>query len=269
MNPYPARHPEVCVRLIDLSSPVDPSRYEPDPVTVETLSPREGAEHMCAEMREHFGIEFSPEELPDMEFLSLDRVSLTTHTGTHVDAPAHYGSRSPHGGPPLTIDQVPLDWFYRPGIVLDLTDAPTGAVEADRIESEFSRIGREPDPLDIVLLHTGASAKVRTQEYFTEFAGLAGSAVHLLLDLGVRVIGTDAFSLDAPFGDIIGRYRASGDRSVLWPAHFIGRDREYCQIERLSALDTLPSHGFIVACFPTKITGAGAGWSRAVAIVHE
>ncbi len=94
-----------------------------------------------------------------------------------------------------------------------------------------------------------------------------GPATHLLLDLGVRVIGTDAFSLDAPFGDIIRRYRETKDRSVLWPAHFAGREREYCQLERLANLDALPPYGFRLTCFPVKITGAGAGWTRAVALV--
>ena len=94
--------------------------------------------------------------------------------------------------------------------------------------------------------------------------------MHYLLDLGVRVIGTDAFSLDAPFTDILARWNATGDRSVLWPAHFAGRDREYCQIERLANLDQLPGPtGFTVSCFPVKIVGAGAGWARAVALVHD
>jgi cyclase len=111
---------------------------------------------------------------------------------------------------------------------------------------------------------------VGTQRYFTDFVGLDGPAVHLLLDLGVRVIGTDAFSLDAPFADIIARYRETGDSSVLWPAHVTGRSREYCQVERLGNLEALPApYGFHVACFPVKIAGAGAGWTRAVAMVDE
>ncbi|MGY4387747.1 cyclase family protein [Streptomyces virginiae] len=259
------------MRLIDLSSPIDSSFVEPDPVVHDVLTPRQGAVHMSAEMREHFGIDFDPDELPDGEFLSLDRISLTTHTGTHVDAPSHYGSKAAYGtGVPRHIDEMPLDWFHRPGMVLDLTDAPTGVVGAERLAKEFARIGREPEPLDIVLLRTGADAQVGTASYFTDFVGLDGSAVELLLDMGVRVIGTDAFSLDAPFGDIIARYRATRDRSVLWPAHFAGRRREYCQIERLAGLDALPApYGFQVSCFPVKITGAGAGWARAVAIVED
>ncbi|RAY12721.1 cyclase family protein [Actinomadura craniellae] len=259
------------MRFIDLSSPVDAAFDEPDPVRHEILTPREGAVHMSEEMREHFGIDFDPDELPDGEFLSLDRLSLTTHTGTHVDAPSHYGSRAAYGdGVPRNIDQMPLEWFFRPGVVLDLTDAGTGAVGAARLEKELARIGYTPQPLDIVLLHTGAERHLGTRRYFTDFAGLDGPAVRMLLDLGVKVIGTDAFSLDAPFGNIIERYRKTGDRSVLWPAHFEGRQREYCQVERLGNLGALPAPtGFRVACFPVKITGGGAGWTRAVALVDD
>jgi cyclase len=257
------------MHVIDLSAAIDASSWEPDPITHEILSPRAGAEHMSSEMREHLGVDLSPDELPDGEFLSLDSVCLTTHTGTHVDAPSHYGSRASYGdGRPRHIDEMPLDWFFGPGVLLDISTCD-GTVAGTRvIEEEIARIGYTPQPRDIVLLHTGASHWRGSQRYFTEFTGLDGPAVHLLLDLGVRVIGTDAFSLDAPFPDIIARYRASGDRSVLWPAHVIGRSREYCQIERLANLQALPAaHGFRVACFPVKLAGGGAGWTRAVALI--
>jgi cyclase len=158
----------------------------------------------------------------------------------------------------------------RVAVVLDVRDVPTGCIGADRLEAEFARIGRRPEPLDIVVLNAGAAARAGTPRYFTEFSGLDGPAVRLLLDLGVRVIGTDAFSLDAPFTHIIGEYRKAGDRSVLWPARFAGRDQEYCQIERLANLDALPApYGFQISWFPVKIKGAGAGWTRAVAIFES
>lgn len=256
--------------IIDLSSPVDAAGYEADPVRHEVLTPRDGALHMAAEMRAHFGIEFDPDELPGGEFLSLDRLSLTSHTGTHVDAPSHYGSRTTYGdGTPRHIDQMPLEWFDAPGVVLDVTGHGPGVVGPAQLEKEFGRIGHTPRPGEIVVLNTGASAWAGTRRYFTDYTGLDGPATHLLLDLGVRVIGTDAFSLDAPFGDIIERYRATKDRSVLWPAHFAGREREYCQLERLANLHLLPPYGFRLNCFPVKITGAGAGWTRAVALVED
>lgn len=257
------------MRIIDLSTPVDAEAWEPDPVTHKIMSPTEGAEHMAQGMRQNYGIDFDPADLPDGELLSLDILTLTTHTGTHVDAPSHYGSK-PAYGVASHIDQMPLDWFLRPGMVLDLTDTPVGVVGADRLRQEFDRIGHPPRPMDIVLLHTGADRLVGTPKYFTDFTGLDGDATNLLLDLGVRVIGTDAFSLDAPFDHMIEQYQLTGDRSVLWPAHIAGRQREYSQIERLGNLDALPGPtGFTVSCFPVKIVGAGAGWTRAVALVDD
>jgi cyclase len=234
------------------------------------VDPGETARQMSAELRSHTGREFDPAEPPGHELLSLDMLTLTGHTGTLVDAPAHYGSSGAYGVP-RTMDQMPLEWFPRPAHVLDITgaDPDTRTVGVADIEKALARTGRRPRPLDIVLLHTGASAWAGTPRYFTDFTGLDGPATDYLLDLGVRVIGTDAFSLDAPFCDMIRRYHSTGDRSVLWPAHFAGRRREYCQIERLTRLDTLPPTGFRVACFPVQITGAGAGWIRAVALLDE
>lgn len=264
------RFPAGRTRMIDLSTPVDAEGWEPAPVSHTRMSPVEGARHMSAGMREHFGLEIDPRELPDGEFLNNDILSLSVHTGTHVDAPAHYGSRTPDGGPPRTIDQMPLDWFVAPAFVLDVRSLPPGAADAATIERELVRIDYRPAPGDIAILHTGASAWAGTPRYFTDFVGLDRSAITLLLDLGVRVVGTDAFSLDAPFPLIIERYRRTGDPAVLWPAHLAGRDREYCQVERLANLSALPApSGFVLTCLPVKVAGAGAGWCRAVALVAE
>ena len=43
----------------------------------------------------------------------------------------------------------------------------------------------------------------------------------------------------------------------------------YCHLEKLSALDSLPDHGFTVACFPVKLKGGSAGFTRAVAILED
>lgn len=261
------------MRIIDLSSPVDATGWEPNEIAHDIMSPAEGAAHMAAEMREHGGFDFDPSVLPDGELLSLDTLTLTTHTGTHVDAPSHYGTRFSYEsslGRPRNIDEMPLEWFFSPGVRLDLTAEPVGAVGAGRLRREFDRIGHTPRSGDIVLLHTGADRLAGTPKYFTDFAGLDESATTLLLDLGVRVIGTDAFSLDAPFGHMIGEFQRGGDPGVLWPAHFAGRAREYCQIERLCNLGALPAPtGFTVCCLPVKITGGGAGWARAVALLAD
>lgn len=251
--------------LIDLSSAIDADSWEPDPLKHEVLSHADGARHVSSEMREHFGLEIQPDVFPDGEFLSNDFLSLSTHTGTHIDAPLHYGSKATYGSP-RSVGELPLEWFHGPGVLLDLRSQPVGAVGADVLRAELTRVGHRLSPGDIVLLHTGAERWLGVQRYFTDYVGLDREGVELLLDVGVRVIGTDAFSLDAPFTDMIQRFAGTGRREVLWPAHFLGREREYCQVERLANLDALPAPtGFTVSCFPVKIARAGAGWCRAVA----
>jgi kynurenine formamidase len=56
---------------------------------------------------------------------------------------------------------------------------------------------------------------------------------------------------------------------VIWEGHKAGRHIGYCHLEKLHNLEALPDTGFMVSCFPHKIRGASAGWTRAVAIVDE
>lgn len=260
------------MRIFDLSCPIDAALWEPDPVVHHVMSAVQGAQHMASEMKVHFGIDFDITQLPDGEFLTNDTLTLTSHTGTHVDAPSHYGSRANYAedSHPRNIDEMPLDWFQRPGFVLDLTEVSEPAAGAQVIKHALDRTGYRPREHDIALLHTGADRFHGTPDYFRRFTGLDRSGLEVLLDLGVDVVGTDGFSLDAPFLSIIEKFADSGDRGVLWPTHFAGRDREYCQIERLAGLAALPApFGFTVSCLPIKIAGAGAGWTRAVAIFDD
>jgi kynurenine formamidase len=100
-------------------------------------------------------------------------------------------------------------------------------------------------------------------------AGVSRDATEWLLDQGIKLVGTDAFGWDNPFSSMIETYKA-GKTDSLWPSHFFGREREYCQIEKLGNLEKLPKPtGFKIAVFPILIERASAGWCRAVAILEE
>jgi kynurenine formamidase len=204
--------------------------------------------------------------------LSTMTYTLTTHTGTHLDAPYHYGWRSGNTGA-MTVDGIPLEWCYGPGVYLDLSAARdrVESVSAGELIAAAERIGRPIAADDIVLIGTGMPADhVGSMRYFTRYRGISGEAVGYLLDRGVKVIGTDTFSFDPPFCDMLDAYCKSGDKRVLWPAHVLGRDRPYIQIERLGGLDALPAPcGFMVACFPIKLKNSDAAWARVAAIYHE
>jgi kynurenine formamidase len=90
-----------------------------------------------------------------------------------------------------------------------------------------------------------------------------------LLERGVRVTGTDAWSWDAPFTYTAQKYAETGNADLIWEGHKAGREIGYCHLEKLHNLEALPSSGFTVMCFPTKIKGASAGWTRAVAVLDD
>ena len=84
------------------------------------------------------------------------------------------------------------------------------------------------------------------------------------------MIGIDAFGFDRPFASMAEDFRRTGDGRFIWPAHFAGITRSYCQIEKLANLDAIGRpHGFKVAAFPVKIQRASAGFARVVAFVED
>jgi kynurenine formamidase len=248
------------VRIIDLSVPTEGSSSEATPVEVVTL------EHGDAPAALGLRAEDFPEELA----ISNETVTLTSHTGTHMDAPLHYGPWSGER-PARPIGEVPLEWCYGNGVRIDVRHLGAGEeVTAADVAKALRKIDHKVNPGDIVLVWTGRDRLWGTPEYLTDFPGLKRDAVAYLVGHGVRVIGTDAWGLDRPVGAMIADYRRTGDRCVLWPAHLYGREREYCQLEKLANLDRLPDDsGFTVCCFPTHLAGAGAAWTRVVALVDE
>lgn len=210
------------------------------------------------------------EDLPDGESWAVEKVELITHNGTHLDAPYHFHSTMNRGERAITIDEVPLDWCMQAGVKLDFRHFDNGyVVTADDVEKELKRIGHTIQPLDIVLVNTAAGAKYGDDDYVATGCGMGYEATMYLLEKGVRVTGTDAWSWDAPFVHTAERYAENKDASIIWEGHKAGRHIGYCHLEKLHNLENIPSNGFTVSCFPVKIRAASAGWTRAVAIIEE
>jgi len=207
------------------------------------------------------------EDLPDGEGWAFEKVQLATHNGTHMDAPYHYQSRDIYGNRMITIDEVPLDWFFRPGVKLDFRALPDGhVVNAHEVEEELRRIGHKLKPLDIVLVNTRAGSRIGHDDYMSAGIGMGREATLYLTSRGVRVTGIDAWGWDAPFVHTRKKWEETLDPSIIWEGHKAGREIPYCHMEKLCNLEQLPPYGFVVACFPAKIKGASGGWTRAVAL---
>ena len=212
----------------------------------------------------------SKEDLPDGEAWAIENVTLTTHNGTHLDAPYHFHSTMNRGERAMTVDEVPLEWCFQHGVKLDFRHFDDGyVVTAEDVAAALRRIDYSLKPLDIVLVNTRAGSRYGSEDYVESGCGMGYEGTMYLLEQGVRLTGTDAWSWDAPFIHTAEKYGRTKDASIIWEGHKAGRDIGYCHLEKLHNLEALPPYGFMVACFPVKIKKASAGWTRAVAIIDE
>jgi len=249
-------------KFYDLSVPTEDSPSEPIPVKIQH------EDHLQSLPAMEMFLGGKKDDYPDKLGWANDSCNLGTHAGTHVDAPWHYAPVS-EGKKARTIEQMPLDWFFHDGVVLDMRwKEPASGVTVDDVKKALAKIKYTLKPWDIVMIQTGADKLWGKPEYFDAGCGMTEASTLWLIDQGCRVMGIDAWGWDRPFFKIKEEFLKTGDRSLLWTAHKAGIKKEYCHIEKLANLDTLPKpFGFKVACFPVKITGASAGWARVVAIV--
>ena len=253
-------------RIIDLSVPLentpfaDPPGYGP---AVEYQTHKQTAPDV---VRFFPGLKES--DLPDGEGWAIEWVKLSTHNTTHLDAPYHFASTMDGGKRAITIDEVPLEWCFNPGVKLDFRHFTDGyIVTAKDVEAELQRIGHTLSPFEIVVVNTSAGAAYGREDYVAKGCGMGREATLYLLERGVRVTGTDGWSWDAPFVHTAKKYAETRDPNLIWEGHKAGRDIGYCHLEKLHNLEQLPPTGFVVSCFPVKVKGGSAGWTRAVAII--
>ena len=255
-------------RLLDLSVSLDNNPYtDPPPLLpkIDYMDHQQGWPEMAAMFP---GLR--KEDLPGNEAWAAERLQITTHSGTHMDAPWHYASTTDGGKPAFGIDELPLEWCLQPGVKLDFRHLPDGhVVTAAEVEAELARIGHTLKPYDIVVVNTAAGARYGQPDYVSAGCGMGDEATLYLTERGVRVTGTDAWSWDAPFVHTAKRFAENHDASIIWEGHRAGMKRAYCHLEKLGNLHSLPPNGFMIACFPYKIRGASAGFTRAVAIFED
>jgi kynurenine formamidase len=217
-------------------------------------------------------------DLPDGKGWAVESVTLTTHSGTHLDAPYHYApvmDRSTQEQKAWTIDRIPLEWCVGHLVVLNFSDAPDGylVIPAD-IDNKLEQLNYKLKTGDIVCVHTSAAGYWGKQEYLLKGCGIGREATLHILKQGIKVVGTDAWSWDAPFSHTGRKWKESLDKgkpdpSIIWEGHFAGIEMGYFQMEKLTNLDKVPPLGSTIYCFPIKIKDASAGWVRAVAAVDR
>lgn len=256
-------------RIVDLSIAIEAGLASDPPMMVPQIDYVDHARG--GEQMEAFFPGLAREQLPGGVGWALEFLTLTTHSGTHMDAPYHYHPTMDRGKPSLTIDEIPLEWCLSDGVLLDFRHKADGErITAKDVEKELRRIGYDLKPLDIVLVQTGADDAWGTPRYLVRGAGMDRESTLFLTERGVRVVGIDAWSWDRPLPFLAEEFQATGDPRVVWEAHFAGREAGYCHMEKLANLSGIGRpFGFQVCCFPVNIKRASAGWVRPVALVEE
>ena len=183
------------MRIIDLSVPLDNDR---------NWAPRWARSRVKHQSHRHgrlaiwtlFGLE--AEYLRTGLGWANDEIKLSTHGTTHLDAPWHYAPTS-EGKKARTIDEVPLEWCYSDGLVLDIRHKKDGeAISVDDVKKALADINHTIKPMDIVLIQTGNDRMLGTPNYFTRGAGVSAAATRWILDQGVKVTGIDSWGWMCP-----------------------------------------------------------------------
>jgi len=262
--------------LVDLTRPLDAADFARLPEAarfaaavlvprIEHIAPDgAGADIMCA----IFGC--TREDLPAGEGWGDDTIHLSSHLGTHVDAPLHYGTTC-EGKPARAIAEIALDELYCDGLVLDLRGRvePGQGIPVDVLRAAVDATGAAITPGSAVLLRTGQERFGLGDPGFYDYPGMTREGTLFLSEQGAKVLGTDAVGWDRPFLAMRRAFARTRDRSQLWDGHFAGREREVFIVQQLWNLASLPSAGFKVGFFPLPLAGCSASPARVVAFLDR
>ncbi|MEO1261490.1 MAG: cyclase family protein [Bacteroidota bacterium] len=254
------------MKIIDLSKPI---QYNPGDPSFMKVKIKHKPHKKAKWLLRIFGLPFRlfPKGFVGWADDSIQKMGV--HSTTHIDAPWHYAPTC-EGKPAKTIDQVPLDWCFGEGIVIDMKHKPDfEAISVVDIQQFLNENKLAIKPNMIVLIKTGRDKYMGTKKFFTHGTGMSAEATEWIIDQGVKVMGIDQWGWDLPLKYLIKKAKETKNAELFWEAHLVGREKEYCHMEQLTNLDALPYTGFKVAVFPLKIVGASAAPARVVAMMEN
>jgi kynurenine formamidase len=172
------------------------------------------------------------------------KISLYSHTGTHMDAPAHILAGAP------MLDDLDVCSFVGPAVVLDLRGLDRAAVGLDDVKAHAKAI----EGKDFVILFTGWGSRWGTDAYYEGFPSLTTEAAAWLAGFNLKGVGMDMISIDPP-------------DTETYPVHRIFMEKNTLIIENLANLEQVAGQDFLFCCLPLKLKEADGAPVRAVAMI--
>lgn len=169
---------------------------------------------------------------------NVSALEIGTHTGTHIDPPAHFIS----GG--VTVDELPLSILIGPVRVLGL-EADDGIGRDSLEQMDLEGVSR-------VLLKTKNSEKFRSDVFNKNFIYLTKEGAEYLVERNIRLVGIDYLSIDA-----------YGDRQA--PAHHILLANGVVILENID-LSSVGPGDYDLVCLPLRISDGDGAPARAVLV---
>ena len=187
---------------------------------------------------------FEPANTYEKDGFKETRLSMFTHTGTHMDPPAHlFRGRT-------TLDAFPPDQFIGKALVIDCTSLNEG--ESITME-HLLPYGEKIEEADFLLFYLGWDERWSTEEYFGDYPCVDDSVLDFILDGNYKGIGFDVIGLD-PIEDInLTRHKK------------LFQSKDIVNIENLCNLGECGSELFWFSCFPLKLADCDGSPVRAVA----
>ncbi len=206
---------------------------------------------MSAEMPVYPGTEkprFDPANTYERDGFKETRLSMFSHTGTHMDPPAHlFPGRT-------TLDKFPAEQFVGKAVVIDCTELGAGG----RITMEHVGRKRElADRADFILFRTGWDQYWGKEEYFGDYPYIDGEVADYLTGMKKKGVGLDVIGLD-PIAD----ESLTLHRKLLW-------ENEIVIIENLTNLGAAGEGLFTFCALPLKYEDADGSPVRAIAVLEE
>ena len=246
------------MKIIDLSLPINKHMeglpgvpaYKDNPTKCFPLTV---ISNQQTEFLETMGV--SIDKKPEISNHMLSKLEITTHIGTHVDAPLHMIENT------WSIDKVPLESLVKKGVIIPLTDIePGGMLTAEMI----LKTGVEFDETSIPILHTGWTEKTwGTSEFWENTVYMHKDITELLIDRGVSAVAIDFFP-EFPF------WRNDVERPEGQPPGYNHRalfEQNIIIIQMVTNVGAIGDNDFILSAVPLKLEGLDGSPARVFAMI--